>query len=43
VVRDAVGDRAAGPREANRYNMSAKYADVVSKAEAIAALPGLRA
>lgn len=38
VVRDAVGDRAAGPHEANLYDMSAKYADVVGEAEAVAAL-----
>jgi maleamate amidohydrolase len=38
VVREAVGDRAAGPHEANLYDMSAKYADVVGEAEAIAGL-----
>jgi maleamate amidohydrolase len=38
VVREAVGDRAAAPHEANLYDMSAKYADVVDEAEAIAAL-----
>ena len=38
VVREAVGDRAAGPHEASLYDMSAKYADVVSEAEAIEAL-----
>jgi maleamate amidohydrolase len=31
VVREGVGDRAAGPHEANLYDMSAKYADVVSE------------
>nr|WP_210272706.1 isochorismatase family protein [Chthonobacter rhizosphaerae] len=35
VVRDACGDRAAGPHEANLYDMSAKYAEVVDEAEAI--------
>ena len=30
VVRDAVGDRAEGPHEANLFDMDAKYADVVS-------------
>ena len=43
VVREAVGDRAAGPHEANLYDMSAKYADVVSEAEAVAALEALAA
>jgi len=30
VVRDAVGDRAPGPHEANLFDIDAKYADVVS-------------
>ncbi len=30
VVEDAVGDRADGPHEANLFDMSAKYADLVS-------------
>lgn len=38
VVKDAVGDRAAGPHESNLYDMSAKYADLVSTEEAIAYL-----
>ena len=29
VVREAVGDRAAGPHEANLFDIDAKYADVV--------------
>jgi nicotinamidase-related amidase len=29
VVRDAVGDRASGPHEANLYDLQAKYAEVV--------------
>ena len=32
VAREGVGDRAAGPHEANLYDMSAKYADVVTQA-----------
>jgi maleamate amidohydrolase len=32
VVRDGVGDRDPRPHEANLYDMSAKYADVVSEA-----------
>lgn len=33
VVRDACGDRAAGPHEANLFDLQAKYAEVVSEAE----------
>ena len=40
VVRDAVGDRAPGPHEANLFDLQAKYADVVSEAEAVAHLSG---
>lgn len=32
VVRDAVGDRAPGPHEANLFDLQAKYAEVVSLA-----------
>jgi len=35
IVRDAVGDRHSAPHEANLFDMDAKYADVVSEAEAI--------
>ena len=35
VVREAVGDRAAGPHEANLFDIDAKYADVVPLAEAL--------
>ena len=38
VVSDAVGDRAAGPHEANLFDMSAKYADLLTADEAIAYL-----
>lgn len=41
VVRDCVGDRALGPHEANLFDMGQKYADIVSSAEAIAALPAI--
>ena len=34
VVQDAVGDRADGPHQANLFDMSAKYADLVTAAEA---------
>jgi maleamate amidohydrolase len=35
VVSDAVGDRAAEPHEANLFDMSAKYADLMDTEEAI--------
>ena len=35
VVREAVGDRAAGPHEANLFDIDAKYADVVSLWDAL--------
>jgi maleamate amidohydrolase len=35
VVREAVGDRAQGPHEANLFDMDAKYADVVSTGDVI--------
>jgi len=38
VVREAVGDRDIRPHEANLFDMNAKYADVVSEAEAEAYL-----
>ena len=41
VVRDAVGDRADGPHEANLYDLQAKYAEVVSEAHVVEYLGGL--
>ena len=41
VVRDAVGDRAAGPHEANLFDLQAKYAEVIGLAEARSYLAGL--
>jgi maleamate amidohydrolase len=38
VVRDAVGDRDARPHEANLLDLQAKYADVVSEAQAVEGL-----
>jgi maleamate amidohydrolase len=35
VVREAVGDRAAGPHEANLFDIDAKYGDVVELADAL--------
>ncbi|MEM7524241.1 MAG: isochorismatase family protein, partial [Pseudomonadota bacterium] len=36
VVEDAVGDRDQRPHEANLYDMSAKYADLLSTEQAMA-------
>ena len=41
VVRDACGDRHPAPHEANLFDMDAKYADVVSEADAVGYLRGL--
>lgn len=41
VVRDAVGDRAPGPHEANLFDLQAKYAEVVGLDEAKAYLSAL--
>lgn len=41
VVRDAVGDRAAGPHEASLFDLQAKYAEVVSLDDARRYLTGL--
>jgi maleamate amidohydrolase len=35
VVRDACGDRHQSPHEANLFDLQAKYAEVISEAEAI--------
>ena len=40
MISDCVGDRALGPHEANLFDMGQKYADIVTSAEAIAALSG---
>ena len=40
VISDCVGDRALGPHEANLFDMAQKYADIITSAEAIAALSG---
>jgi maleamate amidohydrolase len=41
VVREACGDRHPGPHEANLFDLQAKYAEVISEAEAIARLDAL--
>lgn len=38
VPRECVGDRHHGPHEANLFDINAKYGDVISKKETIAAL-----
>lgn len=38
VVREACGDRHPGPHEASLFDLQAKYAEVISEAEAIARL-----
>jgi maleamate amidohydrolase len=38
VVRECVGDRAAGPHEASLFDLGQKYADVISLDEALGAL-----
>jgi maleamate amidohydrolase len=38
VVREACGDRHAGPHEANLFDLQAKYAEVIGEAEAVALL-----
>jgi nicotinamidase-related amidase len=42
VVRDAVGDRAPGPHEANLFDLQAKYAEVVTLPETMDYLRELR-
>jgi maleamate amidohydrolase len=41
VVREACGDRAAGPHEANLFDLQAKYAEVVAEQDAIDLLHNL--
>lgn len=40
VVREACADRAPGPHAANLFDLDAKYADVVSRAESVRRLTG---
>lgn len=41
VVREAVGDRAAGPHEANLFDLQAKYAEVAALSDVVAYLQSL--
>jgi len=41
VPRECVGDRAAGPHEANLFDIQAKYGDVISLKDAVSYLTGL--
>jgi maleamate amidohydrolase len=43
VPRECVGDRHAGPHEANLFDIDSKYGDVVSKAEVLDYLRGRNA
>lgn len=43
VIREACADRHPGPHEANLFDLQAKYAEVVSEAEATAMMPLLGA
>ena len=36
VVREACGDRAPGPHDANLFDLQAKYAEVIDEARALA-------
>ena len=40
VVSDCVGDRAIGPHDASLFDMGQKYADVMTRDELLAGLPG---
>ena len=42
VVRECVGDRHDGPHEANLFDINAKYGDVISKAEALKYIKGIK-
>ncbi|MFM2411058.1 MAG: hypothetical protein RL481_1886, partial [Pseudomonadota bacterium] len=41
VIREACGDRHAAPHEANLFDLQAKYAEVISEADALAKLKEL--
>ena len=42
VVRDGCGDRAAGPHEANLFDLQAKYAEVIDEQRALALIANPR-
>jgi len=42
VIRECVGDRHDGPHEANLFDINAKYGDVISKADAMKYIKGLK-
>lgn len=42
VVREAVGDRAAGPHESNLFDLQAKYAEVAALSDVLAYLDNLK-
>ncbi|MGD9942307.1 MAG: isochorismatase family protein [Burkholderiaceae bacterium] len=43
VIADCVGDRAVGPHEASLFDLDKKYADVITRAQALAALESIDA
>ena len=43
IPREAVGDRHPAPHEANLFDMNAKYGDVVSEAETLSYIAGIKA
>jgi maleamate amidohydrolase len=43
VVREACADRHPGPHEANLFDLQAKYAEVISEAEALAVIEAAKA
>lgn len=42
VIRECVGDRHDGPHEANLFDINAKYGDVISKADAMKYIRGIK-
>jgi maleamate amidohydrolase len=42
VIRECVGDRHDGPHDANLFDINAKYGDVITKAEALKYIRGLK-
>ena len=42
VVREACADRHEGPHEANLFDLQAKYAEVISEAEALGVMGSRR-
>ena len=43
VISDCVGDRALGPHEANLFDLKQKYAEIMTRDEAIAEMTSRQA